>query len=354
LAYAIIGETGELTSGTLLSRTAAATISRTCASVDAPDFATLPSTKIAELAARLQNMLAETSVILSCEGWLERAEEFASTGLLSRLGAPVEIVAYLRPQADYLNANWWQWGAWTHATYLQWRGLTGPLRHCCWGRMLREWSAMDGVTAVRAKLLPQDVISEFFSWLAYDPPESIVLNKSLPSIALRFLQRNRELRPHAHACDIDFVLQRALDGWRGGAPWVMPLEHVAYVLDKCREDNLALKDMLDPEDQASMAADPRWWTASAYADRIVEPPEVQPLEAAEMEAFALALARALNRAEKELVALKASAAAEVDQTPPIQALAPAVPASQYDRVRNAIHRFGKCAAEPRGRRPKAD
>jgi len=272
-------------------------------STDIDQLENLDRSQIAHLAGNLNTRLAQTSVILSCEGWMQQVDRFAELRLFSQIDTPVEIIAYVRPQPDYLNAHWWQWGAWTIATFEQWTYLTEPFLYT-WTALLQKWARMDGVSTVQPRLLPADIIDDFFRRLSCEAPTHLSINRSLPAVALRFLQRHRDLRPHAHASDIDFVLERALKGRYASTPWVLPLWYVAQILDECRADNTALMDMLTDQDKARMQADPRWWTPTAYEDRVVQAPEPCAPVAEEIDAFAAELARALLEAERENAALR--------------------------------------------------
>ena len=298
--YAALTGEGEVIAGDMLRRRAAATLEKYHPSLDAPEIRALGETAIADIVARLNAMLASTSVVLSCEGWLARAIGFAYLHILDRIEARIEVVAYVRPQPEYLNSSWWQWGAWSGLDLTSYIPIEDTPSLCKWGAKLREWTDVEGVSAVHARLLAGDVVVDFFGALGCTAPLAPRINRSLPSIALRFLQRNRSLRLGPGASEIAFVLERALNDWPGGAPWVLTLTHVSAILDQCREDNEALLAMLRPEDRAIMSADRRWWSASAYADRRVERSGPEPADTRDVEALACALASALKRAEREL------------------------------------------------------
>lgn len=302
--YAAITDHGNLAIGEDIRHIREGRIEGLARSADLDDLQRLGKPEVARLVQALNSCLKAANIVLSCEGWLARADEFADLGLLAGIETPVDVVAYVRPQADYLNANWWQWGAWNPATFQQWIYLTA-FSECAWGSHGRKWMAMAGVSSVHMRLRPADIITDFFGWLSCDAPPATTVNRSLPGVALRFLQRHRDLRPDAHASAIDFVLERALKCDFGPTPWVLPIAHVTHVIQEYLSDNLALLDLLSASDRARMLADPHWWSPSAYQDRTVQTPEPCPPDGEEMDAFAAELARALMELEQEHAALRA-------------------------------------------------
>ncbi len=291
---------GELLSGDALLRRTAALPSGHIISADATQIASLDPSLIASLAGRLGDMLEDGSVILSCESWIDAADIFEKLGLLAHIGFDCEVVAFVRPQPDFLNASWWQWSAWTQVDFETWLYLSGFGNTCAWGRFLRSWSATRGVTSVRPHLLSNDIVGSFFDALNCDYEKTGRSNRSLPGVALRFLQRHRQLRPTMHSSEIDFVLERALGAWSEPAPWILPIDYVASFIEQCRPENENLLAMLTPDEQSAMLADRRWWDSASYRERTVVTPDVIEPDASEIDAFAAALATALQNAEREL------------------------------------------------------
>ena len=63
---------------------------------DTEEIQRLDASTIARLAQDLNRRLADTSIILSCEGWLFRSDEFAALNLLRNIHAPAEIFVMVR------------------------------------------------------------------------------------------------------------------------------------------------------------------------------------------------------------------------------------------------------------------
>ncbi len=304
--YAAIAHDGAIMTGETLRRAAATSTLGYAVSANVATLEGLGEGGIGAIADGLNRLLADSSVVLSSEGWFERIGEFRRLGLLSRMAARVEIVAYLRPQAEFINASWWQWAVWSDIALDQWLARH-DVRSCSWALMCYFWSLTEGVEAVHPRLKTDDVVADFFASLGCDAGEAAVLNRSLPAAALRFLQRNRELRPDAHDPEFDFVLARALSDWPERPPWVLPPGFVAQTIEQCLPDNLALKAMLPAAHTEIMSADTGWWEPSHYSDRIVEPAGVLAPRVDDVERLAVALAKALRDAGREIARLRDAA-----------------------------------------------
>lgn len=251
----------------------------------------LSDRRLARIGRHLRAIDAD-KVVLSCEGWFSASDAFTER-LLPALGIAPQVFCYVRPQVDYLNAAWWQWGAWEDSkTFDQW--LAGRIRLAHWARRLTAWK---GSVPVTVRLLPQDIVADFFGSMGFERPATAQapVNKGLPEAVLRLYQRNRSLRPASHAPQMDFVLSRSL-GLPGNTPWVISQDRAAQVIARVRRDNLDLLDLLDPVSRAIMRADRRWWSAGAYQDKIVSDHGPVPPDIGELQILQAALERAARQA----------------------------------------------------------
>jgi len=308
--YAAIKADGRIVTGDTLRRSATGSIVRYEVSANTPELGELDETTLATTAGQLRDLVAGTSIILSCEGWLERAADFDLLNLLRDVEADVEIVAFVRPQVDFLNAGWWQWGAWSPFPLNVWLYFADMADSWKWAKLLRAWSAVRGVTAIHARLASEDVVAGFFDAIRCDRAHGLRQNRSLPPVAVRFLQRHRELRPDPHSSDIDFVLGNALSDCVQPAPWVIPPDYATYVIEASKADNETLLDMLPAAQRDAMLADPRWWNPAVYTARTAVTPDPLPPDPGELDALSAALAKALQRAENELAVLRARLASD--------------------------------------------
>ena len=302
--YVAISNEADILTGEPLRRYAASSACRYVVSADGNTLAGMEDAQIEGIAHHLRALLAESSVILSCESWISTAQAFQDIRLLERIPYECEAVAYVRPQSDFINACWWQWSAWTDVDFDVWLYFSGFGNTCAWADFLRSWSTIDGVSRVGARLMSKDVLPNFFSNIGCDFEANDRINRSLPEVALRFLQRNRDLRQNMHDSDIDFTLERALGNWSEPPPWVMPIEFVTALIERSRTQNEALMEMLSATDRSAMLADPRWWNSSFYRDRRVVSASGADPDPGQMDALAVSLATALQRAEQTIAALK--------------------------------------------------
>lgn len=302
--YAVIDLRGSVHFGPSVRRRAAGSPSQSASSANAKAIGKMSVVTRSALAFTLNRLLSKTSVILSAESWIQHARDFADADVLSKISAPIEAIAYVRPQVDFLNAAWWQWGAWSNKPFDQWMGP----RHfamCRWGELLEAWREAPNVKRVHVRLMADNVPGDFFNLIGCPPPENRIANRSLPGLALRFMQRHRHLRAGPHDSSMSFVLGRALEETSGGTPWVIPPELVERIVRSMTKNNHLLRAMLDHDSQQRMDADPRWWDASAYAGKQLESPDPIPARVEDAEQLAESLARRLMDAERELAALKA-------------------------------------------------
>lgn len=230
-------------------------------------------------------------VLLSQEAWIYQAENWRD--ILEQAGLDAHVFAYVRPHAPLLNSAWWQWGAWKDKPYEEW--LMHRLKRSMWGARMREWKSIPRVKSVTVRLLPDDVVADMYAYiLETDSPDTRpMVNSSLPSVILRLFQRNRELRPHAHASRIDFILSEQL-ALPGSSPWVLAPELIEHILSETREDNVDLLSMLDSESARIMREDARWWDKAAFSDKVAESPDPVPIDPDALEKLCVALVKALD------------------------------------------------------------
>ncbi|MCC5973743.1 MAG: hypothetical protein JJT81_06780 [Rubellimicrobium sp.] len=228
----------------------------------------------AELARLARDLEAGGPVILSNEALLcmpDLARDF-----LEALGLPVTIVAYVRPQVDYVNSAWWQWGAWVCGgdALDRDRWIAKRIRQAQYCDFLVRWQSIGVVDRIVVRPLPGDVVTDFLDTLGFERPEGMVThraNPSLPGPVLRLLQACPELRA-AHGPEIDFLLPALLPPRAAGpAPWVIDRQLAQAIIDRSRPGNDRLLSLMTPDCAGTLREDPRWWDAASFRDRKVEP-----------------------------------------------------------------------------------
>jgi len=280
------------------------------------------------------------SLFLSNEGWLANPD-VVQQYIVSGWKGVVRLLVFVRPQIDYLNAAWWQWGAWQGTSFDRW--LEEASANCAWFDRLEPFTDLVEPAELRVHVLDSKVVDRSMSALGVEPDavQADTRNRSLPASVLRMLQRHRErLRPGPDNSEIDFVLERHVT-WDQPPPFVMTREVVAQLVAAHRASNERLLRLMDSGDREKMRSDDRWWTADAYADRSVSDPEPQPPDAEAADGLAADLAAALlettiraDESEEEAKALSE----RLEQT-----------VSDLERTRNEMRRTAEQSAAVRAR-----
>lgn len=228
----------------------------------------------ADLARLARALAAAGPVVLSNEALLcmpDLAREF-----LTALGLPVTVLAYVRPQVDYVNSAWWQWGAWACGgdAHDRNRWITKRIRQAQYGDFLDRWQAIGVVERIVVRPLPRDIVTDFLDAFGFERPVGLAThrtNPSLPGPVLRLLQAFPELRA-AHGPEIDFLLPALLPPEAAApTPWVIDPALAEAIIDRSRPGNDRLLSRMTPDCAGAMREDRRWWSPEAFADRKPEP-----------------------------------------------------------------------------------
>lgn len=250
-------------------------------------------------AASLRRDPSET-LVLSNEGWLRFAPLMPA--LAAGWGGDVTMVVYLRPPPDWLNSAWWQWGAWSGRGFNRWFAHDPEWAGCI--EALRRH--LPGAR-LRLRVLPRDVVADFFAEVLDAPVPGgrwRGVNRSLPGVVLRLFQRHPDLRPSEHDNALDFAVKRRLT-IADPAPWVLGPGRLGSLLRRNHAENRHLLGLLDPDSAEAMRTDERWWLPRAYAGRIAESPDPQPIPRADLLRLHEDLARALGAAPAPVDAAEA-------------------------------------------------
>jgi hypothetical protein len=237
--------------------------------------------------------------ILSYEGWLHEGSKFADWNVLERLGLEAKIVMFIRPQTEWINASWWQWGAWSNESFPKW--LHRWKTKGRWAEAAQQWKNVPGVTRVDVFTVTQDVVSTFFRYLNAPPPQPLArTNSALDGNLLRYLQRHKDLRAGTRESAFHFILGRHLENGPAATPWVLSQDLVSELIEFYREDNECLLALVDEKTRAEISSDLRWWSPSAYSDRPAESPGAVPLQPAQVEDVAKRAIHAIIDLDNEL------------------------------------------------------
>jgi len=243
------------------------------------------------------------NLILSHEYWVYQRKDFHRSSLLASLNRPVIVIAYVRPQVEWLNSAWWQWFYWENKYssirhFLEAKGVNGM----DWSRILGKWANLPNVEAVVPRLLTTDIVGDFSNLLGIttarqaDRARATNATLTLPMVAM--LSRVTGLRGQNESY-IDFILEKRAP-LPGRKPWAISFEDASYILENLRSSNEHLAQMLDTDSEQTMRADSRWWSPDLYRERSVdEPRDYMPTEE-EREKFVSGLMRGLVGSEREL------------------------------------------------------
>lgn len=230
------------------------------------------------------NKLSESynTLILSREEWgmnpeaLKKAFSFLDYSCFS-----VEIIFFIRPQVQWLNSAWWQWGAWDGNDFETWFDKT--VKKINWYRLFSVFSKIEWVDKVNVRVVKGDVVEEFCSLLDIDYIKLEEKNKSLPGCVLRFFQCHPQLRPSAHSSGIEFVLGDRMILPDRPTPWILTPNTISKTLDFFKKSNERLIPHLESSCQIAIFENERWNCVDAYAQFLVEPPEPTDVQKKDLE-----------------------------------------------------------------------
>jgi len=249
---------------------------------------------------KLKVLMGQYHVVLSNEGWGVDPKFSKACQEFTKRNITFDVLMYIRPPVTWLNSGWWQWGAWTGLTLSRW--LIKSVSKTKYFHFYKKWNALDCVTSVSVRLLPNDITSDFCEFLNIEqisvkaPRER--LNTSLPDILLRVMQRNPHLRPDAHASNIDFVLSRHLN-LAGKPAWILDEKKIKFILQSTRKSNKAILALLDNDARDKMLNDPKWWDKSAFNYEAAAFPHKVDLDNSELESLTVNLIEALAELDKK-------------------------------------------------------
>jgi hypothetical protein len=240
--------------------------------------------------------------ILSQEYWSAIGDTFKTQSLLTQWGVSnAFVIAYVRPQVEYINSGWWQWWRWNGK-------FDNPsdivVENACkkmlWAKELMPWSAIAGRLSVR--LHCEDTVGDFASLLELEIDASEVRRKN-PGMCLELIQLYHSLPGlrTEHGSDADSFLSSLMRSSK--TPWVIPRRMAEETIECCRSDNLALIDLLSEGQRLQMRNNIRWWSAEAYPE--VE--EVLPMPPTELTGVFSKVLAARIAAQEEATDMRESA-----------------------------------------------
>jgi hypothetical protein len=202
--------------------------------------------------------------ILSCEGWINHPDIFAHK--LAEWGNPsVDVVAFLRPPVEWMNAAWWQWGVWSVRNVDVW--LNRQFLPYEFADNLQRWARIPNLNLHVRRSRP-DVVHKFSQLSGAELQERSSGNVSSPASLIGFMLRNRRFRETPHDARAEFIFQRWCPEVPGNRLWALTPPHVRSMRPVTRHSRELLAKILKPEDRTDVFADPRWTSEEPYHDAI--------------------------------------------------------------------------------------
>ena len=269
--YAAIQKEGHVISGDNLVKRAERNKFGYCDSIPSRGLHEFTDSEQARASKALKELSKKyDTLILSCEDWGGAPEFFSDNGLFARNEIEVDVLAWVRPQCNWLNSAWWQWGAWADVSIERW--LKNIRARCDWGTLIQQWSRKSWVNSVTVRMLRSNVIEDFLSVLGVTGQYQLESNQSFPASILRLFQRHRELRPSPHDSAIEFALSRHFEFEDDPMPWVLDQQKVAELIDYYRAGNLVLEEHLESGQLELMRDDAKWFSSGPFRDKAVSDP----------------------------------------------------------------------------------
>ena len=272
----------------------------------------------------MQNATRQDHVpILSNEGWIGAAAAFGA-GFLAEPGRRADVVAFVRPPLDWMNAAYWQWGVWTGHGFRDWLRLSG-MRYAL-GAQLAGWAALEPVT-LHVGASGQDVVAGFGQRFGLNLASGQAVNSAASPAFIGLQLRHRRFRRDGHDSAVEFVLQRWCGRYTTRKPWAILPQDIAGLQAESAADVAALLAVCAPGDAQDLLQDPRWLSAEPY-HRMAPPAALEDREGlAELHHALLAGVRAAHaRARLQPPALPGTPAISADLQVWDAALVPALEA----------------------------
>lgn len=202
--------------------------------------------------------------IVSCEGWINHADKFAKA--LGDWGnPPVDVVVFLRPVVDWMNACFWQWGVWSIANLDVWMARSNMSYN--FAESIAVWAQIPNVRVIVRNQRP-DVVSKFAGIYGLPLHAERQSNVASSPALTGFLHRNRKFRQSAHAAENEFIVQRWCPSVPGEKLWAVKAHHIRKLREVNNRSLRIFKDILPAEDLDDLLVDPRWGSEQPYHEDI--------------------------------------------------------------------------------------
>jgi hypothetical protein len=214
----------------------------------------------------LQTMRSEGRIpILSNERWLHQQEKKSIHAFAVLLGGPLHVVAYIRPQVDFLNSMFWQTLRIKSSAYF----IPNSLKTCDWARQLELWKSAPGVESLSIRLKCSDIVTDFCQLIGCEhEPVSKRVNQTFPAALCHFIDRwnlsdklaNNSWKPMFFRwLSVHDPTGAALEGL-GQQAFFIDGKTIRKIVRHFRGGNERLIGWCEKEIAEAMRAEPRWWS----------------------------------------------------------------------------------------------
>jgi len=268
--YVSIDKHGNLVYGDKLFDEAEKSIFQYSASVDVSDLIKLSEENKKAILAELELLFKSfKTIIISNEGWGVRPDEvneyFEAVFLNNTF--EINVIGYIRPQTEWFNSAWWQWGAWSGHSFEYW--IERVIDDASWFKHIDVWNSLKWVDNVYFSLLDSNMTNNFLSAIdmkmLYNP---IITNQSSNEILLKFFQFNREFRVDSHDAGKEFALNRWLKFNDTATPFIIEKHYIEKIQNFHKNGNKKLIDYLNEKDQQVLKDNTsKWFSTLAYENK---------------------------------------------------------------------------------------
>jgi hypothetical protein len=221
----------------------------------------------------LQSILDRGLVpIMSQEFWADDKKSFQASNILRKLGFEFEVIAYVRPQVDYLNSGWWQWWYWErkYPSVLALALAYGD--YFSWYKALSIWKNLESVSKLRVRLHSTDVLADFLSVLGVSSEgleaKNLRANVALSLSLAKLYEAIPSLRQIHYSVNDNILSPIILDDKK--VPWVIDMSDTKKLIEMYRSGNEALLELVDNDVVSLMSNDQKWWHSDAYSSKFSE------------------------------------------------------------------------------------
>lgn len=270
IIFVSIDKYGNLLYGNKLFQQAKRSIFQYSSSVEISHLIKLDQDKIKDILKELEELFKNfETIIISNEGWGVKPYEvnqFFETNFSIR-SFDINIIGFVRPQVEWFNSAWWQWGAWTDHSFDYW--LDRTINEASWFEHIDMWNSFSWVDNAYFSLLNSNMISVFLSEIgAKFSKLSMISNQSSPELLLRFFQLNREFRKDAHDSGKEFALNRWLNFQDKATPFVIERNNIEKIQALHKNGNNRLVDYLNEEDKKVFRQkNSKWFSTLPYEEK---------------------------------------------------------------------------------------